>query len=131
MAQKRKRGSDLALIISDRRSRQLLGGIGLHHIDWRHRRCELGYWVAPREWGKGIAPEAAHALCRAAFRTLRMHRIGAYAYAFNPRSARVLQKLGFRDEGRYRELHRIGRGWVDVKIFGLLAKELRPPARAA
>ncbi len=124
---KRRKGTDLTLLIFERAEGRLVGGTGLHRIDWADRRFELGYWVAPSEWGKGIAAEAAYAVCRAAFETLRLHRAYATVYAFNPRSARVLRKIGFRLEGRDREHHRDGRKWVDVLRFGLLAGELRPP----
>lgn len=125
--QRRRRGSDLALLIFDRTDGRLVGGTGFHQIDWADLRFELGYWVAPSEWGKGIATEAAHAVCRTAFQTFRLHRANAWVYAFNPRSAHVLRKIGFRPEGRAREHHRDGRSWVDVLRFGLLANELRPP----
>ncbi|MCI4348503.1 MAG: GNAT family N-acetyltransferase [Thermoplasmata archaeon] len=126
-AQKRRKGAGMALLIVDRKDGRLLGGTGFHVIDWAHRRFELGYWVAPAEWGQGIAAEASYAVCRAGFRTLRMHRIEAQVYAFNARSARVLRKIGFRLEGRARERQRDGRTWVDVLSFGLLANELRRP----
>lgn len=129
-AVRRRRGSDLALLVFDRADGRLVGGTGLHAIDWADRRFELGYWVAPSEWGRGIATEAAHAVCRTAFRTLRLHRIQANVYAFNARSARVLKKLGFRFEGRARRFHRDGRRWVDELRFGLLAGELRRPPAA-
>ncbi len=127
----RRDGKGLALLIFDRRTDRLLGGTGFHSIDWRDRRFELGYWVARSEWGKGIATEAAHAVCLEGFRTLRMHRVHAAVVAFNSKSAHVLRKLGFRLEGREREQHRDGRRWVDMLRFGLLAGELRSPPRRA
>lgn len=125
--QDRQKGTNLALLILDKKDGRLLGGTGIHRIDWAERWFELGYWVVPSDWGKGIATEAAHAVCRAAFRTLRMHRIEAHVYSFNPRSARVLRKIGFRLEARLRKRHRDGRGWADELVFGLLEGELRPP----
>lgn len=119
----------MALLIFDRQDHRLLGGTGFHSINWRDRRFELGYWVAPSEWGKGIATEAAHAVCQEAFRALRMHRVHACVLSFNPRSVRVLRKLGFHLEGRERQHQRDGRGWADMLRFGLLAGELRTPAR--
>jgi [ribosomal protein S5]-alanine N-acetyltransferase len=123
----RRKGTNLALSIRDKTDGRLLGGTGFHQIDWAERRFELGYWVAPPEWGKGIATEAAYAVCREGFRTLRMHRVEAKVFAFNPGSARVLRKVGFRLEARLRKKHRDVTGWVDVLQFGLLADELRPP----
>ena len=122
-------GKGLGLLIFDKSDGRLVGGIGFHAIDWANRQSEVGYWVAPLDWGRGVAPEAAYAVCRAGFRTLRMHRISAGAFAFNARSARVLRKIGFRLEGRFREARRDGRKWVDVLRFGLLAEELRAPRK--
>lgn len=127
--QKIRRGTDMALLIFERKGRRLIGGTGFHGIDWRDRRFELGYWIAPDAWGRGIAAEAAYAVCREAFTTLGLHRAHANVYAFNPQSARVLRKIGFRLEGRAREHHRDGRRWFDVLRFGLLAGELRRPPR--
>ncbi len=126
-ARKRRKGTDLTLVILAKEDGRPIGGTGMHRVDWGNRYFELGYWVAPSEWGKGIAAEAAHAVCREAFRTLGMHRAEAHVYEFNPRSARVLRKIGFRKEGCLRDGHRDGRAWVDVFSFGLLARELRAP----
>lgn len=127
----RRSGAGLALLIFDRNDGKLVGGTGIHEIDWPELQFELGYWIAPSEWGKGIAAEASYAVCREAFRGLRLHRAHAGVFAFNPRSARVLRKIGFRLEGRDRGRHRDGQRWVDVLRFGLLAHELRaPPARS-
>jgi RimJ/RimL family protein N-acetyltransferase len=127
-ARRRREGASLALLIVDPATGRLLGGTGIHNIDWADGRFELGYWIAPTDWGKGIAPEAAFAVCQVAFTKLGLHRAYASVRAFNPRSARVLRKVGFRPEGRSRQHDRDGRGWVDVLRFGLLKGELRAPA---
>lgn len=74
----------------------------------------------------GYATEAASAVCGVAIRRLKLHRIDASVFDFNPRSMRVLHKLGFKREGKKREvLFRDGR-WHDEVSLGLLAKDLRP-----
>ena len=55
---------------------------------------ELGYWIAPRDWGRGLATEACQALIQIA-RALGLSRIHASVFDDNPASARVLEKLGF------------------------------------
>jgi ribosomal-protein-alanine N-acetyltransferase len=77
-----------------------------------HRRAELGYWLEPGSWGVGYASEAGRAVCDLAFRALRLHRMEAGAMEWNRASLRVLQKLGFRVDGRYRDRFRIDRKWV-------------------
>jgi RimJ/RimL family protein N-acetyltransferase len=59
---------------------------------------ELGYWVARRYWGRGIATEASEALLDIA-RTLRLPRLQASHFLDNPASGRVLEKLGFEPVG--------------------------------
>jgi RimJ/RimL family protein N-acetyltransferase len=128
-ARKRRKGTDVALLLEDRRDHRIVGGTGFHGIDWKDRRFELGYWIAPSEWGRGLAAEAAYAVCREGFRTLGMHRVYATVLAFNPWSARVLRSIGFRTEGRFRQHHRDGRQWTDTLCFGLLETELRRPPK--
>ncbi len=60
---------------------------------------EVGYRLARRSWGQGIATEGAAALVEYAFRRLQLPRLVAVAYADNVASRRVLQKLGFTDAG--------------------------------
>lgn len=55
---------------------------------------ELGYWIARRHWGRGLATEACAALIDIA-RTLRLGAVDASHFIDNPASGRVLEKLGF------------------------------------
>lgn len=120
------RGVQLNLAITLRREGAHIGGIGLEIRDWDNGHGWIGYWLAPKYWHQGYASEAASAVCQVAFRNLRLHRIDASVFEFNPRSMRVLRKLGFKREGRKRDiLFRDGR-WHDEVSFGLLIKEFRP-----
>lgn len=57
---------------------------------------EIGYWLLPSAWGRGIATEAARALVGWLDRTGRGGRIVSGYFADNPASGRVLEKAGFR-----------------------------------
>jgi len=59
---------------------------------------ELLYGLAPRHWGCGLATEAARAVLRYGFETLRLARIIAATDAPNVGSIRVLERLGMRYE---------------------------------
>ncbi len=122
-------GEALSLLAFAREGGELLGGIALREFDWRDRRATLGYWIARRHWGKGLATEAVEAVCRAGFRQLHLHRIEAEVFSFNPASARVLGHVGFRLEGTRRQVARKGVRWVDSQIYGLLASEFQASAR--
>jgi len=60
---------------------------------------EVGYRLARRSWGRGLATEAAAALIEHAFARLALPRVVAVVYPDNQPSRRVLSKLGFTHEG--------------------------------
>jgi RimJ/RimL family protein N-acetyltransferase len=60
---------------------------------------EVGYRLARRSWGRGIATEVAAALIDHAFRHLALPRLVAVVYPDNRASRRVLDKLGFTHDG--------------------------------
>jgi RimJ/RimL family protein N-acetyltransferase len=55
---------------------------------------EMGYWIARPHWGQGFATEACTALIGIA-RTLGLQQLEGSHFVDNPRSGRVLEKLGF------------------------------------
>jgi ribosomal-protein-alanine N-acetyltransferase len=109
-------------------SGEVVGCIGLDGIAftfraWRIDRAELGYWIAPAHWGKGLITEAAHAVVRAGFETIGLHKITVGCLAENTGSRRVIEKLGFRPIGRLEDdVWRDGRWW-SVLRYELTATE--------
>jgi 8-oxo-dGTP diphosphatase len=87
-------GAGVHLAIAGRDDPVLLGGIGIA-IDAETREGELGYWIARRFWGHGVASEAAARLVSWALANLPVTRIVARAALDNPASHRVLEKAGF------------------------------------
>jgi len=55
---------------------------------------EIGWWLAPEQWGKGIAVEAARAALAYAFDSLGLTRVVAVAHLGNEPSVRTMEKLG-------------------------------------
>ncbi|HEX8366332.1 MAG TPA: GNAT family N-acetyltransferase [Allosphingosinicella sp.] len=89
---------------------ELIGGIGFGRKP--DGGIELGYWLAPRHWGRGYATEAARAVLAAARDSLRLRRIEAGHFLDNPASGRVLDKLGFRPTGAIVPRYSAGRGEI-------------------
>jgi ribosomal-protein-alanine N-acetyltransferase len=105
---------------------EMIGTVGLLRFDFEQRRAEVGYEIARRWWGRGLAPEAAGAVVRYGFSVLGLHRIEAGVLPGNDASVRVLQKLGFVDEGTRRDyLHVKGR-FRTFRWFSLLESDERP-----
>ena len=67
-------------------------------------RCsaEVGYWLGEAYWGRGIATRALVSFTRFAFAAYGVERLFAVPLAANTASCRVLEKAGYRLEGRMR-----------------------------
>jgi RimJ/RimL family protein N-acetyltransferase len=82
----------------------VVGGIGIRIGDDVFRRsAEIGYWLGSPYWGRGIATAAVRALTAWAFEEHDLVRLWASVFAWNPASARVLEKAGYACEGRLRQ----------------------------
>lgn len=110
--------------VIERRGR-ITGRITLGGITWGAQRSgTAGYWVAREHAGRGLAPLALAVLVDHAFGTLGLHRVEANIRPENTASLRVVEKLGFRDEGvRERLLHVDGQ-WRDHRIFAVVTEDL-------
>jgi ribosomal-protein-alanine N-acetyltransferase len=79
------------------------GGIGLFlQQDVERFSAEIGYWLGEAHWGRGLATSAVRAFTDFAFARFDLCRIYANVFAWNPGSARVLEKAGYAFEGRMR-----------------------------
>ena len=85
-------------------SEEAIGGIGveLQSADQR-RSAEIGYWLAEPFWNQGIMTLAVRAITEYAFAECDLVRIYTTVLDWNPASARVLEKAGYRPEGRLRK----------------------------
>ena len=83
---------------------EAIGAIGFEHRGdiWR-RSVELGYWIAEPYWGRGITTGAVRAVTDWAFETWELNRVWAGVFAWNPASARVLEKAGYSFEARLKQ----------------------------
>jgi RimJ/RimL family protein N-acetyltransferase len=100
----------------------LAGGVGIEiRAGEQTGSAEIGYWLGRRFWGRGVATAAVRAVLTYAFDTLGLRRIEARVFAWNPASAHILEKAGFRQEGRLRDAIVKDGERTDLLLFGLLA----------
>jgi [ribosomal protein S5]-alanine N-acetyltransferase len=79
--------------------------------------------VRLRFLGKGLMQEALPSVLDYAFDVLDMHRIAADVDPRNAASSRLLERLGFRHEGRLRERWFVNGEVCDSEYHGLLRHE--------
>ena len=116
-----RRKFQLAITLSD--SGQLIGSCGIRRKPENDWEADIGYELAPEHWGQGYATEAAKAIVDFGFRELGLHRISSWCIADNAASARVLERVGLRPEGRLRENEHFKGRWWDTLLYALLASD--------
>ena len=120
-------GTALQFVITQRTDGLAIGSALLFRHDEGAARAELGYVLGRAHWGKGVMHEALHALLQHAFHGAGLRRIEAEVNPANVGSMRVLQALGFMQEGllRQRWVGKDGQPY-DIAYFGLLREEAAP-----
>ena len=94
----RLEGNNFCAIVADDRA---IGSISLmaRGLGVRKFCAELGYWLNPACWGRGVMTEAVRRACAEGFARWNIVRIFAEPFAGNAASRRVLEKCGFALEG--------------------------------
>lgn len=123
-------GEEFVYGIFDRDRQRVIGGCALHVRGGGTAR-EIGYWIATRDRGRGLATEAAGALVRVAFEIDGADRVEVHGDAENVASARVAEKLGFTCDGMLRErLVRSDGKLGDDRVWSLFEREYPRSAAA-
>lgn len=102
---------------------RVIGTVYLNALDRANERAELGYDLARKHWGKGLATEATSAVVDWAFRTYNLNKLYATCDPRNARSMRVLDKLGMKREGLLSHHVRWHDEYRDVAYYGLLRSD--------
>ncbi len=85
--------------------------------------CFLGYRLDESCIGQGLMREALVPSLRYTFDHLGLHRVEANVMPENDRSVRLLQRLGFRNEGRAQRYLNIQGRWKDHDHYVMLSEE--------
>jgi len=92
---------DLWLMLLLKGTGTVIGGSGLHRIDWHVPRFEIGYWVRSSYAGQGYITEAVEGITAFAFNTLGANRLEIRCDVKNTRSAAVARRAGYVLEGTF------------------------------
>ena len=84
----------------------------------------LGYWIDRSVAGRGMASLAVALVCDHAFTQVGLHRLQADIRPENLPSQRLVERLGFRQEGLLRRYLDIDGDWRDHLAYALLAEDV-------
>jgi len=110
-----------AVLVGGRFAGQLnVGGIVHGSLHSAH----LGYWIDERYAGRGAMTTAVALVTDHCFTAIGLHRVDVNIRPENAASRRVVEKLGFRDEGVRREFLHIAGEWRDHVSYALVHNEI-------
>ncbi len=115
-----KTGAWFAIVSPD--NQIFYGAAGLNNLQAQHKKAELGFWLLPEYWGKGIVPEVVPAICKYAFEELQLHRIEALIETLNTNSKTVMRKLGFVYEGCMQDCEIKNGEFISLDIYALIRR---------
>lgn len=107
----------LALCAPD--NRIFYGAVGLNNLSTIHQKAELGFWLLPEFWGKGLMAKAVPLICRYAFENLGLNRIEAFVETANQSSKNLLTKLHFEHEGTMKDCEMKNNNFISLDIYAL------------
>jgi UDP-4-amino-4,6-dideoxy-N-acetyl-beta-L-altrosamine N-acetyltransferase len=91
-------------------------------IDTEQGTAFWGFYARP-EAPSGTGLQILFAALNLAFTELGLHKLNGEVLADNQRSLPLHKKVGFSEEGRFREQHHDGANRIDIVRLGLLASE--------
>lgn len=117
--------SGIAWMIVPRGQTGLIGTCALFNLAHSHFRGEVGYVLAPEWWRGGVMTEVARAVLDFGFGTMGLHSVEAHIDPANDASRRLLEKLGFVQEGYFREdfFHPVEQRFTDTAMFSLIVSD--------
>ena len=110
-------------LMQNKITNESIGIIGINNISALHKKAEMGFWLLQMFNNKGYVTEAAKAVLHFCFNSLKLNRVEATVETQNPASIKVIEKIGFTHEGTFKEYETNNGVFIDLMMYGLLAKE--------
>jgi ribosomal-protein-alanine N-acetyltransferase len=119
----------LHLLLLEPGAGRMIGECGFTNIvRGPFQACHLGFSICREYQGKGLMHEALRASLEFVFARLELHRVMANYRPENARSHKLLQRLGFEQEGRARAYLEIDGRWADHILTSLINDRSHAPA---
>ena len=116
----RKEGIAYHFGIELKENRKLIGMINLVKVDRKNKNAEIGFWLGGKYQERGLAKEALNMILAFGFKKLKLKRIQARVLHKNKPAQKLLEKTGFKLEGRLRKKTFFKNQWFDDLIYGIL-----------
>ena len=112
-----------ALVVGIHYDGKIAGVIGFHNFNWPNRLTSMGYWLAENLQARGLMTRSCAALIDFALQELKLNRVEIRCAVGNARSRKIPERLGFHNEGTIRDGEWLNDRFVDLVVYGMLARE--------
>ena len=102
---------------------EFVGKITINSINWATKKAEIGYYLDEKFQGSGIMTRATKGMLDIAFTEYNLEKVEIHVAEGNVKSRHIPERLGFKQEGVIRQGEWLYDHYVDIVVYGLLAKE--------
>ncbi len=104
-------------------NKNMVGRIGIHHINGQNKTGEIGYWLADGWQGSGIITKCCTVLIKYGFTELGLNRIEIKTAAGNHKSQAIAERLHFKKEGIIRQGELLNGKFIDLYLYSMVKDE--------
>lgn len=116
-----KTGTGIWWAICTKSEGEFLGAAGFNNLSCENRKAEIGFWLMPRNWGKGVLTEVLPQILKYAFEVAKLHRVEAFVEEANTNCISLLNKMNFTKEGTMHDCEIKNDEFINLVIFAKLA----------
>ncbi len=116
-------GEWIQLAVRSKDRIKVLGDVAIHRFADQPDTFEIGVTLAGSAQGQGLAAEAVNAVLKFLFTEAHAHRVVAQCDARNEQVARLLRRLGFRQESSQVDADYFKGEWTTLDGYAMLARE--------
>ncbi|MGK7394585.1 MAG: GNAT family N-acetyltransferase [Candidatus Cyclobacteriaceae bacterium M3_2C_046] len=105
---------------------KLIGEVAVRNIDWKHQKCELGFFISFGYEGKGLMQQAVTGVQEFVFNQLKIKKIFVRIIVTNHRSINLAHRCGFVSEGILKKDFKSQEGrFLDIHYMGISRKDFQ------
>ncbi len=112
-------------VIRLKTTNKFVGEIGMNLKPAKYSSAEIHYSLHPRFWGNGYAKVTVKQILKYGFESLNLHRIEAGVTTGNTNSIKLLEVVGFLQEGVRRKILPLRGKWYDNYHYAMLEEDYK------
>ena len=112
-----RNGTGIWFAVCSPDNKSFYGAGGLNSVNKEHKKAEIGFWLLPEFWGRGIMTEAMELICNYGYDRLGLHRIEGFVESENTGCKRAMSKLGFHWEGTMKDCEIKNGKFISLDIY--------------